>query len=51
GDPDRDAHAVPHQRTARRGGREVPRDRGRPADPGQAGCLRHRDRSEGSGGL
>src|SRR5881392_2711011 len=44
-------HGVPHQGTARRGGREVPRDRGRPADPEQPGCLRHRDRSEGSGGL
>jgi hypothetical protein len=51
GDPDRDAHGVPHQGAARRGGREVPRDRGRPADPEQPGCLRHRDRSEGSGGL
>src|ERR1700719_1525289 len=51
GDPDRDAHGVPHQGAARRGGREVPRDRGRPADPGQPGRLRHRDRSEGSGGL
>src|SRR5215218_7956510 len=48
GDPDRDAHGVPHQGAARRGGREVPRDRGRPADPEQPGCLRHRDRSEGS---
>lgn len=46
GDPGRDAHGVPHQGAARRGGREVPRDRGRPADPEQAGCLRHRDRSE-----
>src|SRR3954471_24506042 len=51
GDPDRDAHGVPHQATARRGGREVPRDRGRPADPGQPGRLRQRDRCEGSGGL
>src|SRR5512146_1078318 len=51
GDPDRDAHGVPHQGTARRGGREVPRDRGRPADPEQTGGLRHRDRPEGSGGL
>src|SRR5215218_7857924 len=51
GDPDRDAHGVPHQGAARRGGREAPRDRGRPADPEQPGCLRHRDRSEGSGGL
>ena len=48
GDPDRDAHGVPHQGAARRGGREVPRDRGRPADPEQPGCVRHRDRSEGS---
>jgi len=48
GDPDRDAHGVPHQGAARRGGREVPRDRGRPADPEQPGCLRQRDRSEGS---
>ncbi len=39
-------HGVPHQGSARRGGREVPRDRGRPADPEQSGCLRHRDRSE-----
>src|SRR5580704_1368066 len=46
--PERDAHAVPHQGAARRGGREVPRDRGRPADPEQPGCLRHGDRSEGS---
>src|SRR5882672_3690880 len=51
GDPDRDAHGVPHQGAARRGGREVPRDRGRPANPEQPGCLRHRDRSDGSGGL
>ena len=48
GDPDRDAHGVPHQGAARRGGREVPRDRGRPADPEQPGCLRHRDRPDGS---
>src|SRR5712692_1041871 len=41
-------HGVPRQGAARRGGREVPRDRGRPADPEQPGCLRHRDRSEGS---
>ena len=46
---DRDQMArFPHQGTARRGGREVPRDRGRPADPEQPGCLRHRDRSKGS---
>src|SRR3954447_27061756 len=51
GDSDRDAHGVPQQGTARPGGREVPRDRGRPADLEQPGCLRHRDRSEGSGGL
>ena len=25
---------------------KYPRDRGRPADPGQPGCLRHRDGSE-----
>src|SRR5882757_1640068 len=50
-DPDRDAHGVPHQGAARRGGREVPRDRGRPADPEQAGGLCHRDRSKGRGGL
>ena len=30
---------------------KVSRDRGRPADPEQPGCLRHRDRSEGSCGL
>jgi len=42
---------VPHQGAARRGGRELPRDRGRPADPEQTGCLRHRDRPDGSGGL
>ena len=36
------------QGAARRGGRDVPRDRGRRADPEQPGCLRHRDRSEGS---
>src|SRR6202035_4491884 len=48
GDPDRDAHGVPHQGAARRGGREVPRDRGRSADPEQPGCLRHRDGPEGS---
>src|SRR6187402_442876 len=47
-DTDRHAHGVPHQGAARRGGREVPRDRGRPADPGQPGCLRRRDCSEGS---
>src|SRR5215467_3727856 len=41
GDPDRDAHGVPHQGTARRGSREVPRDRGRPADPLQTGCGGH----------
>jgi hypothetical protein len=51
GDPDRDAHSVPHKGVARRGGREVPRDRGRPADSEPPGCLRHRDRSDGSGGL
>src|SRR3954453_7413733 len=51
GDPARDAHGVPHQGAARRGRREVPRARGRPADPEQPGCLRHRDHSEGSGGL
>ncbi len=48
GDPDRDANGVPNQGNARRGGQEVPRDRGRPADPEQAGCLRHRDHSKGS---
>src|SRR6195952_1900234 len=36
---------------ARRGGRQVPRDRGRPPDPEQPGGLRHRDRREGSWGL
>src|SRR5262249_46689699 len=51
GDPDRDAHGVPHQGTARRGGREVPRDRRWPADPRQPRRLRHRDPSEGAGGL
>src|SRR5919198_6364059 len=51
GDPDRDAHGVPHQGTSQRGGHDVPRDRGRPADPEQPGCLRHRDHSVGSGGL
>ena len=30
---------------------EVRRDRGRPADSGQPGCLRHRDRSVRRGGL
>src|SRR5215216_3428061 len=45
------AHGVPHQGAARQGGREVPRDRGRPANSEQPGCLRHRDRSEGSCGL
>ena len=48
GDPDRDARGFPHQGAARRGGREVPRDRGRPADLEQPGCLPHRDRSDGS---
>jgi hypothetical protein len=33
------------------GGWDVPRDRGRPADSEQPGCLRHRDRPDGSGGL
>src|SRR5262249_152467 len=56
GDPDRDAHSVPHQGTARRGGGEVPRDRGRQADPAQPGGLHRRtplerDHAEGSGGL
>src|SRR6185312_12180786 len=51
GGADRDAHGVPHQGAARRGGREVSRDRGRPADPEQLGCLRHRDGPEGRGGL
>ena len=32
-------------------GREVPRGRGRAADPGQPGCLRHRDGRQGGGGL
>ena len=55
-DPDRDAHGVPHQGTPRRGGGEVPRDRGRRADPAQPGGLRRRthlerDHTEGSGGL
>src|SRR5262249_43907028 len=51
GDPDRDAHGVPHQGAARRGSREVPRGRGRSADPEQPRCLRRRDRSEESGVL
>ena len=51
GDTDRDAHGVPHQGAARRRGREVPHDRGWPTDPGQPGCLRHRDPWEGSCGL
>src|SRR3954465_1247686 len=51
GDPDRDAHGVPHQGAARRGGREVPRDRGRPADPEPPGCIRHRGPSERSSEL
>src|SRR5581483_5757997 len=50
-DPHRDAHPVPHQGTARRGGREVPRDRGCPADAEQPDRLRHRDGSQGSGEL
>src|SRR5690242_7576903 len=45
GDPDRDAHGVPHKGAARRGGREVPRDRRRRADPEQPGRLRHGNRS------
>src|SRR4030088_959855 len=48
---DRVAYGLPHQGTARRGGGEVSRDRGRPADAGQPGCLRRRDRSEGRRGL
>ena len=51
GDQDRDPRRVPHQGAARRGGREVPRHRGRPADPRKAGCLRERDHSEGGGRL
>ncbi len=51
GDPDRDAHRVPHQGAARRGGPEVPRDRGRRANPQPPRCLRHRDPWEGRLGL
>src|SRR5262249_7708167 len=51
GDPDRDAHGVPDQGPPRRGGREVPRDRGRRADPAQPGGLRRRTHPEPSGAL
>ncbi len=50
GDPARDAHGVPHQGPARRGRREVPRDRGRPADAEQLGCLRHGISGKGAEG-
>ncbi len=47
GDPDRDAHRVPHQGTARPSGREVPRGRGWSADAEPPGRLRHGPASEG----
>src|SRR5262245_58233257 len=52
GDPDHDAHVVSHQGTPGPGGGEVPRDRGRRADPAQTGGLRRRTHHNGaSGGL
>ncbi len=39
---------IPNEENTGRGRREVPRDRGRPADPGQPECRRHRDYAEGS---